>query len=237
MKIFKKIPTIITILFLVDILFGLVYLLLYKYGDPTPTKMLIHTFDLDAECNLPTWFSSIQLFCVSILLGIFAYYNFNKSKPRSWFLILLPVLFLICSADEVAQFHEHIGKIIDIIFPNYSRNQHFFKNTGIWMFVIGIPFIIILIILLKTVWSYFKDYKRDLIKLILGISIWLFGALVLESFSNLLVLHSKYYVIEVFFEEVFEMIGITFVIWASLNLILKNNNMIYKKWVDSNKKI
>lgn len=225
MKISRNIPVIIIILFIADIVFGFIYLLLYKFGDPLPKHILIKLFDLNGEANLPAWYSSMQLFGVSILLGVFAYYNFNKHNFHSWSLVLLAVLFFILSADEVAQIHERVGKIIDILFPKYGRTENFFKNTGIWMFVIGIPFIVVLIFLLKSSWVYFRNYKGISIRLIIGIIIWLFGALVAESFSNLWEQGTKSFIVEVYFEESCEMIGITFIFWASYILIARNKFM------------
>ena len=228
MKIARNIPAIIIVFFIADIMFGLIYLFLYKYGDPLPNHTLIKLFDLDGEANLPAWYSSMQLFGVSILLGVFAYYNFNKYNFHSWTLVLLAVLFFILSADEVAQMHERMGKIIDILFPEYSRNENFFKNTGIWMFLIGIPFIVVLIFLLKSSWIYFRNYKDISIRLIVGIIIWLFGALVAESFSNLWEQGTKSFIVEVYIEESCEMIGVTFILWASYSLIAKNKFMRLK---------
>jgi hypothetical protein len=228
MKISRNIPAIISVLFISDIIFGLIYLLLYKFGDPLPNHTLVKLFDLNGEANLPAWYSSMQLFGISILFEVFAYYNFNKHDLHSWSLVLLAVLFFILSADEVAQIHERIGKIIDIVFPKFARNENFFKNTGIWMFVVGIPFIVVLIFLLKSSWTYFRNYKGISIRLIIGMIIWLFGALVAESFSNLWEQGTKSFVVEVYFEESCEMIGETFIFWASYILITKNKFMKLK---------
>ena len=60
-----SIPRFIIVLFAVDLALGLVYLAYFLIGHPY--EPLARLIDLDGEANLPTWYSSIQWFCVAYL--------------------------------------------------------------------------------------------------------------------------------------------------------------------------
>ena len=132
-----RVPIPILALLAIDIGFGVAYLLIYVAAQPT---FLTPLLNLDVESNLPTWYSSIQWFCVAGLLAIFAIRNFSFSQKRSWPLLALPVVFLGLSLDEVAMIHERIGIRSDAFLPGGSRANTLFIKTGIWMFLLGVPF-------------------------------------------------------------------------------------------------
>ena len=68
-----------------------------------------------AKSNVPTWYSSVQWFAVFIVLFGVAERRVSLADRRSWSLWLLPLVFLTFSADEVVQFHEHIGARSDVV--------------------------------------------------------------------------------------------------------------------------
>jgi hypothetical protein len=95
-----RIPALILVFIFIDVSLGLGYIvneLIRPYGR---LKVLL---DLSGEGNLPTWYSSIQWFCVATFLGLFAYSNFRIGQRRSWLLPVLALFFLAFSVDEVAR--------------------------------------------------------------------------------------------------------------------------------------
>ena len=76
------IPTPIIVFFVVDVALGAAYLLNFSAGQPyRPLNRLV---DLEGEANLPAWYASIQWFCVSVLLGVFALRNCSLGVVKSW---------------------------------------------------------------------------------------------------------------------------------------------------------
>lgn len=71
-------------------------------------------FDLDAEGNLPTWYSSIALLAAAALLGIIAAHVRRRKQPFAGHWQALAILLVVLSIDEVAQWHEHLGRLHEV---------------------------------------------------------------------------------------------------------------------------
>ncbi len=69
------------------------------------------TFDLDAESNLPTWYSSIMLLVCSVLLGMIASRTRRLGGRFVGHWRALSGLFALLSLDEIARLHEHLGRL------------------------------------------------------------------------------------------------------------------------------
>lgn len=204
----------IHLLLLVDLGLGLSYLCNYGLGEPF--AFVTRLIDLDGEANLPTWYSSVKLFSIALLLALFASRHFRSSSWRAWMLAGLPLLFLALSADEVAQVHEWLGQRSDALLPDGTRHGTFFRETGIWMFVIGVPFLIALLASLYVLRDYFSAAAGASKLFVRGVLILLFGAIGIETLSN--ISESDSHVIQVFFEELLEMIGATLMLWGTYDL-------------------
>jgi hypothetical protein len=190
------------------------------YLTARPFWLLSRLIDLGLEGNIPQWYSSIQWFSVAALLGIFAYYNFHRSQIRSWLLLVLPLVFLAFSVDEVAQIHERLGRMTDVFLPSAARADMLFTRTGIWMFVMGVPLIAFFAALVFSIRVYFHRAAAPLTKMLLGMAIFLTGALGIEILSNFIAnFESIYGVLQVVGEEVCEMLGSTIVLWGIYELL------------------
>ena len=64
--------------------------------------------DLDAEGNLPAWFSSFQLALIAIAFWVLAARFRATQRPSRCFLRACGGFFLLLSIDETAMFHERI---------------------------------------------------------------------------------------------------------------------------------
>ena len=211
-----RIPIPVRALFAIDIGFGVAYLLLYldRYH-----VILTPWLDLDGESNLPTWYSSVQWFCVAGLLAIFSIRNFSFSQKRSWLLLALPLVFLGLSLDEVAMIHEQIGGRSDAFLPGGSRANTLFIKTGIWMFLLGVPFAALVAGLMISTRTYFRRTPDAFVKLCLGMTVTLVGAVGIETLSNFTARNSAYAMLQVLAEEVCELLGSTIILWGSYELL------------------
>jgi hypothetical protein len=214
----SKIPPFILIFFIIDLGLGAAHIIDYLSG--RPYWLLSRLIDLGQEGNIPQWYSSVQWFTAAALLGIFAYYNFYRFRLRSWLLLALPLVFLAFSMDEVAMIHERLGRNTDVVLPGGSRQDNVFFRTGVWMFVMGLPFIALFAALVFSVRVYFRRAAGPLKKMLLGVAVFLGGALGSEAFSNFVIdFDSAYGVLQVVSEEVCEMLGSTIVLWGSFELL------------------
>ncbi len=212
----RGLPKIIGILFIADILLILLYL--GNHFIDYPFDWFTEFVDLDNENNLPAWYSAIQLFFLSICLGVFA---FDISDNPGWkvkLIWLMPLLFLFMSLDEIAMIHETLGEITDYLLAGGSRRNTPFRVTGIWMFLFGIPFFILMsgaILMLK---GKISNINGVVSKYFIGLIVFVVSAAGTEIFSNFY-RRGPGYLAQVCLEELGEMLGITILLWATLELL------------------
>lgn len=212
-----RVPALILVLFIIDIALGLGYI--FNELLRRPYWKLTALLDLNREGNLPTWYPSIQWFCVAIFLGLFAHRNFSLRQKRSWLLVVVSLLFLVLSLDEVAEIHEWLGQEVDVLLPGGTRHNTLVHSTGIWMLAIGVPFLALFIVLISSIKIYFQGAPDALLKILLGMLIMLIGALRFETLANFVTPRTKYRVLQIFLEEFCELVGGTTVLWGSYELL------------------
>lgn len=211
---FRSMPTVprpILVFFLVDVGLYVAYVVNAIIG--RPSNLIDHILRLNGESNLPSWYSTIQLFCVFVLCTII---SLNKAKARGVSLPLLipPAAFLLISMDETMQIHELLGDLTDALLPHGSRAGSLFHHTGIWMFVIGAPVIVLLGMSAPSLArDYFGGKPRSFRKFIFGMAVMLMGALGFEAVSNFAEF-SIWPTVGNTLEEGMEMLGIGVVLWA-----------------------
>ena len=164
-------------------------------------------FNLSAEANLPTWFSSIQLFSIGIITVALYFLETLLMKKklinfkRSWLWLFVAFVFFYLSADETAQIHETLGELFQ---PYLTR----IFGMGPWL-LLYMPFIVFIpLLFLYFFLSRFKECKPALICALIGLAFWsiaIFGETIIrvESFPRNLEW------VEKIIEEGSEMIGST----------------------------
>jgi hypothetical protein len=68
----------------------------------------IDFLDVDAEGNIPAWFSSSILLLCSVLLGVITHAVKRAGDRYSLFWGILSIVFVLMSLDETASFHERL---------------------------------------------------------------------------------------------------------------------------------
>lgn len=71
-------------------------------------------FDLDAEANLPTWYSSLALFACAAVLAVIGWRTKQRGGRYVGHWRALSGIFMFLSLDELAQLHEHLGHLHEI---------------------------------------------------------------------------------------------------------------------------
>ncbi|MBY0546200.1 MAG: hypothetical protein K2W95_02855 [Candidatus Obscuribacterales bacterium] len=80
---------------------------LVAFFDPFPSANLVHMFDMGAEQNVPTWFSS--LYWLSVGLSAFCCFSAENGMKFRWPWLLIGAVFSFASLDEFAEIHEAVG--------------------------------------------------------------------------------------------------------------------------------
>jgi hypothetical protein len=212
----RTLPNLIAACFMIDI--ALAFAFLINYWVDHPHSRLTNLLHLSQEGNLPTWYSSVQWFSVAALLAIFVARHANRGVRCSWALAALPLLFLGLSLDEVASIHEQLGDMSDRLLPGGDRKATPFPRTGIWMFLLGVPFIAVLWALIAAVRPFMANDRGALAKIVVGMTVMLSGSLIVEIFINLFERGSTGDALQIFVEELLEMLGGTIVLWGSYEL-------------------
>ena len=171
-------------------------------------------FDLNAEANVPTYFSVIQLAIVAVLLVVIGWHARTRADrfARHW--LVLGAIFLFLSLDELAQIHEQWNLLRDALHTTGMLYYAWVLPYGLLTAAVGVFYIGFLLHLpARTRWLF-----------VLSGLIYVGGAVGLEMYGGYLESHigreaiatSLPYLTEVFFEEGMEMFGIALFIYALL---------------------
>jgi hypothetical protein len=184
-----------------------------KWG---PIKLFV---DMDREQSIPTWFSSVQLFTIAILLVLHG----RLSKQLQPYLVLYGLGFMFLSMDEAAVIHE---KIIDsakrlqwkwLLWLTFNGS-----NEG-WM----TPYVASGLVALLFSYRFFvllwRNFRREVVLVALGLAIFISGGIGLELLGFYFEDHSSEmpYAWSVAGEEFLEMAGMTVVLYGTLLLGIK----------------
>lgn len=166
--------------------------------------------NLGRESNLPTWFSSIQLFTIGLVLATIVVREVEPPHPKTWSLALVPFLFFLLSLDEIAMLHERAENL-----GGAGTGPGVYLGTGMTLAGLG------LIGLLSVVsfWPYVRDRRSALILFGVGIGLFVFAAGVLEIAAGLVGEASLAYRGLGFAEEYGEMLAATLILWGSLIVV------------------
>lgn len=205
----EKIPKLIFLFFIFDFLCVFLYLL--NIGMDQPSNFITKLVDISGERNFPTWYSSIKLFSIGIVFAIFAHQRFDRKDDSSWLLMVFPFVFLFLSFDEFVGIHEWLGHKSDVLLPGGNRRNTLFPETGVWMFLVGIPFILFMIGPVFRLERFVNNNSFK--KFLLGFVIFVGSSIGIEVISNFT--HGLYSLLQACFEEGGEMVGATIILWSA----------------------
>jgi len=137
-------------------------------------------FSLDAETALPTWWASVQLLLLSLMLGLLAVRERRAGRREAARLLTIGALVAaFFSLDETAAIHEGITKLLidKGVFPSFTGGH------GIWIFVYGIIAIAILAGTLTGVLSLLRTDRTNTMLAALGGTIFVLGGVAVEVFG------------------------------------------------------
>ena len=132
----------------------------------------ISFFDLNAEINLPTWWSTALLLICAALTALMAALKRNDRFWWGWFFLALGFLFM--SLDEVAQLHEKLsGPVREALHLSGFLYYGWVVPAAALLVVVGLSYIRFFLALPKGIRGGF----------LLGWAVYLAGVLGMESWG------------------------------------------------------
>lgn len=167
-------------------------------------------FDLDAEGNIPTWYSSIQLLMAGTLLFVIGMITRQRGERFAGHWRALGWILVALSIDETAQLHEHLGHLHEI-----------WHTSGILYFAWVVPGLLAVLVVgamfLRFAW-HLPAATRN--RLIAAAIVYFVGALGVEALSGwraeTMGYNNMTHSLIATVEEVMELSGIAMVIVALL---------------------
>lgn len=186
-----------------------VFFMLMLVSSENPSSRIEYLFNLNSERNIPTWFSTILLFTISLISFFLSKISVNQLHSRN-FWIVFSCVFCFLSLDEAACIHE----ILDL----------FIKWVFVYAPLAGAFFIFCIYHLLKI------DNKTLRNVILIGLITYATAGLISEAITFLfyplppLILELEYV-----FEEGFEMLGSVILLSGcllELNRSIKCNKVV-----------
>ena len=192
------------------------YLVNMALGAPyeLPTQMV----ELNAEQNLPTWWSSVQLFLIGFILAAFAFRCVRRDDRASWGLLLLPLPFMVLSLDEAARLHERLGHLGDAMAPRAAEVGLRFGARAIWTLVLTPVAIGGIVLAALAARKWFAGRRKTVTLFVVGMALFIFFAVVLEVFFGAPE-NPTLRIVEGLVEETGEMVAGTVLVWAAANFV------------------
>lgn len=212
----RHVPVPILALFTVDLLLGAAHAL----DPPAPdwlgfTRGGRHQFwNLRSEVSLATWYSSLHLALIGLVLVGFGALRRNAGLHGFWTALLIGAFFVGLSADEALGIHEKLAASFED--ESSDRAGTTFARTGPWMLVAGPLFVVVLVAGAVGARRLLAGAPRASWLYAAGALIFVGSFAGLEFLSNFLVAREP---LVAALEEVGEMIGATVLLWATLELL------------------
>ncbi len=180
-------------------------------------QSLVRLFHLNLERNLPTWFSSMQLFLVA--LALFSLPLSRLPATPRWQLLLFAGIFLFLSIDEFVSLHETITRVAKSVAWVPTFNAH-----GAWILPYCAAAIVLLLLLRKSILWVWRADRHGFLAAASGMALFATGAVGIELVSYYLEPASMLLLISVVLEEWLEMLGSSLILYAVLHLKLTVEN-------------
>lgn len=187
---------------------------------PAVAGRTVGFFDLGAERNLPTWWSSGQLAWAGLLFGLVSFRQRQRGSALLS-LALFACLLLALSLDEFASIHERIGMWVD----GASRHHSRFPATGYWFAFLGIPAVIAIGAFFLSTKQHFDAVPHTVARLALGFVILFSGALAAEALSNFVLRGSILDRLQIALEEGLEMVGGSILLWSGAVFLVNHPSL------------
>lgn len=212
-------PMAIRALFATELLLGFVHVL----NPPVPlwaerggaTRYL---WDLDAEANVPAWFSVAQLLLLAALIALIAVAWRGRGRATSRWLGVTAAFAAFLSFDELVGIHEKLGRGIEHELVG-ERGSTPFDVTGPWVVFAAPLFVLAVAVCVYLLRDVFRGRPRQAALCLAGAGLFLISFAGVEAVANFIPTGDR---TTVLFEEIGEMAGVTLAVWGFYELALSH---------------
>ena len=223
LKISKILISIVIIFIFFQFLITLFNYQIYENGTTQIIKKILNNyFNLDAEHNITSWFSTILLASAGISLFIIRHIETTLSLKKYW--TILGITFFYLSIDENISLHERSNDMTKQIFESYN-----IKLQGIFYFSWVIPASICVVVLFILLIPFLLNINSKIRNIfIFSGFIFILGAVVCESICAYAHVNSMYLLYECIMplEEALEMLGVIFFLHGLTTCIITKYDSI-----------
>jgi len=215
-KVLKIFLSIIFFLFCANVL----GILLRPFFEHSYIYFLIDLFNFDKEKNIPTLYSSIALILTSLLLLLITLHQKNEKQP---YLLwgMLSLVFLFLSIDETSSIHENLGRPTRAIFGSLGLFYYgWVIPYGAAVFAFGVAYLKFLLALPKRIMMLFVFSGGVFVSGAIGFEV--LSAWQSKHYGYNKIIYSAMYT----GEELLEMLGIAFFIYALFEYILTQKRVL-----------
>lgn len=147
----------------------------------SPVWQFERLFDMSREENVPTWFTSVLWLIAGVMAYQLSQATLASAVKSTW--RVLAAGFLVLSADEVTEMHEHFGRAIEHRFyPQWLADT--FDKTN-WP-ITAAPFLALFLFWVsRRLWSALKSSPEAASWLAGGAGMVILGAMGFEMLNNL----------------------------------------------------
>jgi hypothetical protein len=131
-------------------------------------------------------------------------------------------LFYVLSLDEFAQMHERIGSRASDFFGAWPVTAEVNWSLRVWVALFVPALLAAVAIIWRGVRPFLAGRPRIARRFLLGFGIFVGSAAGIELLYNLMSPDSIGVYVEILFEEVGEMIGVTLLLWAAYELLVSH---------------
>ena len=213
----KSVPGLILLLFAGDAAIVLASIADWRSGGVF--WRLTALLDLEGQGSAVTWYSSVQLFMIAVLLAGFARHARARAAKRAWLLWLPAAIFAVLSFEEIGKLHElfryRSGRLAPIL-P--MRNSPFYAEH-IWVVIVGAPVAAVLLALGWILRRYLP--RRDItVKYLLGLACFSGSGAAASLLARWLPPQDIWRAVAAAGNELGVLVGGTVMLWATYELVV-----------------
>lgn len=174
----QSVMRLFTVLILLEICFLFIYRLDFILEHPSWILQVL--FDFDGEANIPTWFSSAQLFAIGLTFFFVSRSSQKAKTGNRCFYTALGLVFMALSLDETAMIHDRINIVLtrfDFLWRFNSR------DAGIWIPFYIFPMVVFCLYFHRNFVDLFKTHRKEFLLISGGMILCLAGCIGLEIFG------------------------------------------------------
>lgn len=181
----------------------------YFYG-------FVPLFDMNAEANIPTLFSSVMMLVCSCMLYLIAKHHRKENLSFiPWY--GLSLIFLFLAIDETYSIHESFSESIHVTY----------ETSGFFYYAWVIPYAVVVLIFLSIYAKFLLSLPKKIMLLFMfsgfvfvsgAIGFEMLGGQEAESYGNQTLVYSIYFTCE----ETLEMLGIAIFLYTILLYIVSH---------------